>query len=605
MNRRYLGVGLLTLMILPAVLATTMLGLLYLVPPAEAGFPVVAALLIGMVIGGIVGYFWARTAEDIGTPGETIDLVAAQIDLLYYYIQDTVENVLTTTAALLPRTANYYIRMAEAHASAEEGCRQGSGSFYTSKFREVLEDELSTIFRDVVGKVVSTYMHGFAYHKALALRLYTLNGGPYVDSYLGAGVLSPGEVYIGPRGSPWEALPQTLRVGSPCRIEVIFYFDDGSQETVTLAEFPLGEIVDIGPVSADVVFNIAQGKVGNRTITHWDLNGYCHGPSLGHYYYGGQQSNGTWFPFGSTVYPGTPLGRLRQLTASLSSIYREGQNSFDMYCLMMPWRGDVLIPPPSVILPYSIEDLQKLPPELRMIIYMAYLESLMNVNWTRTPVLNASNVQAVYPGMILADGVWYTPLIVPVNIPVIVGYPVPLMGTWFVNGRIVTYEILPVPEDHTYERIGNTTLYWIRDPWGNIVGVGVDINDDGIPDVYSRYYIVPEFLQIWDPIAQTWKEVNEFTFGPKPLEEIVKETNLEELIRRLRGEGQNSFIEELKKIVEKLKSIFDLKTTTGWAAVAGLLLVILLLAMVAAGGRTRVVVVGGRALSPSKYLGVR
>ncbi|MEM4847454.1 MAG: hypothetical protein QW794_06825, partial [Thermosphaera sp.] len=502
--------------------------------------------------------------------------------------------------SLLPRTATYYIRWAEAAASAE--CRNSTREFEDSPTaRGNILPDLVHIITELMTKLVATYEQAFALYKMAAFRLYTLHGGNTVlEPRYGIAVYSPSEIYIG----YGNFLFNIVKVGSPCNISLIIEYTDGGHEEIVLGRFSLGEVSSDTPTTvsfdADIIKSLATGTRHGRNIASWYVVGYCRGPRPADpYSYPGNPTlvENTW-PFLPHYY----ANQLRSVIVWTVDMYLQTKWFYEYYCAQVLYFGWE-VPPPSVVLPFDIKDLQKLPPEMRMQVYMAYLEALTNVDWTRTPEINASNVQSVYPGVILADGTWYTPLIVPVNIPVIVGYPVPLMGTWFVNGRIITYEILPVPEEYIYERIGNTNLYWIKDQGGNIVGVGVDINDDGAPDVYSPYYIVPEKLQIWDPAKQTWKEVNEFTFGPKPLEEIVKMANLEELIRRLREREENGFIESLRRFIDRLKSVFNLKTTTSWLAVAGLLLVILLLAMVAAGGRTRVMVVGGRALSPSKYLG--
>ncbi|MEM4619659.1 MAG: hypothetical protein QW607_05545 [Desulfurococcaceae archaeon] len=546
--------------------------------------PIAAAIIAG-VIGGVIGYIWGSMSRDVGTPAEVIGEVINQLYLLDIYKSDLLNTTLYSSNLYIPRMSNYYIRWSESIASTE--CVNQVRSFEESSIQETVVKELDTLFNNITSLVIRTYSYYLATSRALAYRVFLLNNR--YETYIpapGPGVIvkSDTEIYIG-----LYVYDGMIKIGSICRLVLFIEYDDNTSEEIVLGTFRLGYTDYKVSTSIKVLEDLSKGYRNGKQVKSWDVNGYCVGPILPELRSDVNKINGTMIFLDFK-------DEYKQFIGLLVGLYNEVRISYEMYCTIINLGGGQPIPPPSVTLPFNLDDLQKLPPELRMQIYYAYLNALMNVDWSRIKNLTMTNVNTSTPGIIYGGGYSLIPLVIPYYIPVVKGYPIPLFGTWMVNGSIVNYQTLPIdPNIHTWERIGNTTLYWIKDKsTGQTLGVGIDLNNDGKPDVFSQHYVIVDRITEWNPNKQSWDEKDETTFGPKTVDEWIKETRIDEYLKRLE-EQNRELVERMNDLINTLKDFFGRFKLPSfninkWILVAaGVILLLIIIIAVAGGGRTIVV----------------
>ncbi|MEM4620913.1 MAG: hypothetical protein QW607_11970 [Desulfurococcaceae archaeon] len=546
--------------------------------------PIAAALIAG-VVGGAVGYIWGSMSKDVGTPAEVIGEVLNQMYLLDIYKSDLLSTTLYSTNLYVPRMSNYYIRWSESIASTE--CVNNIRSFNESSIQETVVKDLESLFNNITTLIIRTYSYYLSSYRALVYRMFLLNNRQEILIYSpgpGSVIRSDTEIYIGSFGPGWCAL---VRVGSLCKLVLTIEYEDNTTEEVVIGSFTLGSVDYKVDTSISIIKDLSNGVRNGKQIKSWNVDGYCLGPADPVYCPGYEQSRIGFLDF---------AGDYKQFIGLLVGLYTEVRNSYEMYCTLTNLGGGQPVPPPSVTLPFNFNDLQKLPPELRMQIYYSYLYALMNVDWSKIYNLTIKNVNTTTPGIIYGGGYRLVPLVVPYYIPVVKGYPIPLFGTWMVNGTIVNYQTLPIdPNIHTWERIGNTTLYWIKDKsTGQTLGVGIDLNNDGKPDVFTQHYVIVERIVEWNPNKQSWDEKDETTVGPKTVDEWIKATKIDEYLKRLE-EQNKELVERMNDLINTLKDFFSKFKLPSfninkWVLVAaGVILLLIILILVGGGGRTIVV----------------
>lgn len=569
--------GIILSMLIMSVLAGPIVRSLPIIP--------VAALLLGGVVGGVVGYMWSQVTGKVSVPAEAANEVDNQISLLHQYTDNIVFSIWDVNN-YIPRMSNYYIRWAEAAASTD--CVGKVVEFENSTVQKTAVEEIKSLFNNVTTQILKTYAYHFSTLKMLAYRKYLLSGAPDYIHGSGYAVKKPGIVYLGP---PWSSWYNKFKEGSSCFLGVRIVYTDGSSEDFVFGTFSLGRTEY--EYNSDVVFDLlrglSEGKINNKTISDWSILNYCRGINEV------DEEN--------TVYYMPPYGvqdAMRDFITLMAGMYREVKNAYEMYCTMTNLWGGYPVPPPSVVLPFAFEDLEKLPFELRLQIYYAYLSALMNVNWSIINNVTERDVYTTYPGVIITDmNTSIVPLVLPFNVPCIVGYPYPLFGTIFVDGVIITLPTLQFdPSTHDSIQINNTVLYWVLNKFtGEIIGVGVDLDGDSTPDVYSEDYVGVKRITVWDPQKQTWTETNSTTFGPKTVSEWVRDTNIEEYLKRLEEENQK-LQEKMNDILETLRKFLDIfklpsLNINKWVLIAaGALVLLIILVAVVGGGKGKVVIVG-------------
>ncbi|MEM4618953.1 MAG: hypothetical protein QW607_01935 [Desulfurococcaceae archaeon] len=551
-------------------------------PVNAISIPVLVAVLMSGIIGLVIGYSWGRAVAEAGAPEQTVNEIVNQLYLLDYYLIDTINNTLYLTNNFLPRTANYYIRWAEAGASVE--CADKIKKFEESEVGKAINLEISSLFNNVTTQILKTSASYFALYKIHGQRAWLLRNKQdttLCTQYTCVWVQPTGDTYI----SLYQPLaPAYIKVGSPCKLVVTIHYTDRSVEDVPIGWFIMGESDHrLDPDGINVVYDLVNMRRNGKTISHFWVGGDC---------------DVDYNPYGVNWLITDMISiKYGEFIDWLASLYRETRNAYNLHCQLTNMYPGQPIVPPSVVLPFNLKDLEKIPPELRLQLYMAYLQALLNTDWRNATSLEPGNVTIVYPGMIISQGKKYMPLVLPYSFKIVRGKPVPLVGTWFVDGKIIVYPAYEVQYGHIYEVVeGN--LYWVRDYYDNILGVAIDVDKDGTPDVWTPNYIIVEELYVWDPENHTWKPADTLEIGPEPVTNWVAKTNVDEYLKKMEKELEdiksrlNQLLDWLNKISDWFKNVKQNFDKYKWVLIGvGAFLLLLIIIAVSRGGGGKTVVV--------------
>ncbi|MEM4618952.1 MAG: hypothetical protein QW607_01930 [Desulfurococcaceae archaeon] len=451
-----------------------------------------------LVIGGtrsIVEWMWNKGMMEISFSGNSFSDIHNQVLIVEKYLNKIFNATTFIPNYFLSDIGRYYM-----YYSGYEGsrlCGSNIVDFGETEVEKNLVNDIGKMFRGVTELLLESSSNIYSVLHLLGLKLRMLSDFSSIDLVcVGSTEL---RVYVDSRfvyiGTWYDGIP----VGSPCSIFLLIEYEDGDVEVVRLGNFSLGytgyNISD--NVSGELIKDLSVGTRNGKVIKSWVFDANCIGV-------------GRWLGF-DVAHPFLYgyLNGYRNFIHNLVTIYRSAKESYDIYCFNFA-SGELRLPSPEIVFIKSAPDLEKLPTEVRIQVYLSYLYHLVTTDWFSRPVINGTTVYIVKPIKIVSDGKVYIPIFIPVELnetSVWVGYPYPLMGVWFIDGDIVDISYLNVTNAEFYDHIVGE-LYWIKDVYNYVNGVGVDYTRDGKPDIWSREYVVVDEVYVWDPVRGEFVSTN-------------------------------------------------------------------------------------------------
>lgn len=482
------------------------------------------SFLMAGATGTLVEYNWGRVVEVSEVPTNTMEEIVNRLYLLEDNLINTVDSVLYLVNIYLPRAIEYYVKLSGARASAE--CVDKVKNFEDSEVGKVIKQEIHSLYNNITAQIIKTFASYFSLYYMYGYRAWLLQNKENTVlcyGYTCVIIYSNGDTYIYTyRGSA----PGYIRVGSLCKFMVKIEYTDFSIEDIVVSRFIMGyPNYEVYSESYDVIFDLSEGVRNGKTIYDFWVEGVCEVEDSSYEF--------TWIG-----YPYTDF--YEDFLAWLGELYSEAKNVYDFCCYLTNTYGGEQIDPPSIVLPFKIDDLEKIPLELRLQFYISYLENILVADWRTTVSLTPDNVTIIYPNIIISQGREYRLLLSPYSFKMVRGNPVPLAGIWYMDGKILLYPVYGVEEGsgHVYELVGGD-LYWVKDYYyGLVLGVAIDVDKDGIPDVWTPNYVIVEELYVWDPETQTWKSSNFLDIEPEPVNNWIIKTGIDRYLENIES-GHN------------------------------------------------------------------
>jgi len=312
------------------------------------------ALITGGLIGGIIGYWLGQSKSNLVVVyqqyRDDVGAYTREVMLLYRDSYDKMaQQMKSVHATFVNKTYNYYVRWAESIASSVCGPDKAT----------ITDDDLAPLVNDLVA-IVENYV------TFVLNSLYDLyrKGQSLAEMRRSAGI-SPTRVLF--------AVPY-MEVDYEGRVCVI-------DQCARLSRFivkPLGWVAAGGSmvISRENISMMITGKsvIDVRVLIETDV---------GLHYVEG---------YGGVV---VLADFLKSVIRDLSLIYYHSKVNADIYCSLISLGEGSLLPPPSIALPIDINDLDKLDPQARMMLYLTYLQMLSELDWSKISELTPENVTIV------------------------------------------------------------------------------------------------------------------------------------------------------------------------------------------------------------------
>ncbi|MEM4620912.1 MAG: hypothetical protein QW607_11965, partial [Desulfurococcaceae archaeon] len=234
---------------------------------------ILSSLMIGTTET-LIEYNWGRVVELSEAPANTVDEIVNRLYLLDHYLINTVDSVLYLTNIYLPRAIEYYIRWAEAGASAE--CVDKVKNFEDSEVGKVVKLEIHSLYNNITAQIIKTFASYFSLYYMYGQRAWLLQNKQETvlcTGYTCVWVHPNGETYIITYGGSASGY---IKVGSLCKFMVKIVYTDFSIEDIVFGRFIMGyPNYEVYSESYDVIFDLSEGVRNGKTIYDFWVEGVC------------------------------------------------------------------------------------------------------------------------------------------------------------------------------------------------------------------------------------------------------------------------------------------------------------------------------------------